>query len=78
MRFVAIEKGFDHESARACPRRDSVAIDKLNPERVRFGAERYHEGFREENTAIGHFTEAKNLDLLPYCGYFNCRQDFVI
>ena len=31
-----------------------------------------------ENTAIGHFTVAKNLDLLPYCGYFNRRQGFVI
>ena len=32
----------------------------------------------EEKTAIGHFTEAKNLDLLRYCDYFNRRQDFVI
>jgi hypothetical protein len=32
----------------------------------------------EDNTGIGQFTVAKNLDLLPYCGYFNRRQDFVI
>lgn len=32
----------------------------------------------EENPAIGHFTVAKNLDLLPYCDYFNRRQGFVI
>jgi hypothetical protein len=33
---------------------------------------------REENAAISHFTMAKNLDVLPYCGYFNRRQGFVI
>jgi len=32
MRFVAIEKGFDHESAMTCPCSNGVAIDKLNPE----------------------------------------------
>jgi len=32
----------------------------------------------EENTAIGHFTVAKNLDFLPYCRYFNRRQGFII